>query len=69
MAKSLESPTKLTEFAPLNSEAQQPVGIRSTFARWFGINNKTSPPTTIKEGVVASTEVPIPPSRSSKGEL
>ena len=65
MAKSLESPTKLTEFAPLNSEAQQPVGIRSTFARWFGINNKTSPPTTIKEGVVASTEVPIPPSRSS----
>lgn len=63
MAKSLESPTKLTEFAPLNSEAQQPVGIRSTFARWFGINNKTNPP--IKEGVVATSETPLPPSRSS----
>ena len=35
MAKSLESPTKLTEFAPLNSEAQQP-GLISAFSRWFG---------------------------------
>ena len=55
MAKSLESPTKLTEFAPLHPESPQNVGIRSTFARWFGINNKTSSPPpaaigTIKEG-------------------
>lgn len=63
MAKSLESPTKLTEFAPLAPpESQQSVGIRSTFARWFGINNK-NPPTTSKE--VAANEVPCPPSRSS----
>ena len=59
MAKSLESPTKLTEFAPLNTEAQQAPGIRSTFARWFGINNKPSPP--IRE----VPENVQPPSRSS----
>lgn len=45
MAKSLESPTTLTEFAPLHSEVQSEVtsGIRSTFARWFGMN-KSGPP-------------------------
>lgn len=45
MAKSLESPTTLTEFAPLHSEVQsEPTsGIRSTFARWFGMN-KSGPP-------------------------
>lgn len=63
MAKSLESPTKLTEFAPLAPpESQQSVSIRSTFARWFGINNK-NPPTAIKEVVVS--EAPCLPSRSS----
>ena len=55
MAKSLESPTRLTEFAPLNPEAQPTASIRSTFARWFGINNnnsnnKTSPPTSSAGG-------------------
>jgi 1-phosphatidylinositol-3-phosphate 5-kinase len=65
MAKSLESPTKLTEFAPLAPpESQQQSGIRSTFARWFGINNKNPPPT-IKEVVNGANEVPCPPSRSS----
>jgi hypothetical protein len=65
MAKSLESPTKLTEFAPLAPpESQQSTGIRSTFARWFGINNKNPPPT-IKEVVTGASEVPCPPSRSS----
>ena len=54
MARSLESPTKLTEFAPLHSEVQpETSGIRSTFARWFGIN-KTNPP--IKE----IPEIPSP---------
>lgn len=53
----------MTEFAPLNSEAQQSAGIRSTFARWFGINNKTNTPTTNKEAAIP--EVPLPPSRSS----
>lgn len=66
MAKSLESPTKLTEFAPLNSEAQQPVGIRSTFARWFGINSKVSPPTGSKDVAPGTVEnLQPPPSRSS----
>jgi hypothetical protein len=64
MAKSLESPTKLTEFAPLAPPESQQSGIRSTFARWFGINNKNPPPT-IKEVVNGASEVPCPPSRSS----
>jgi len=57
MAKSLESPTKLTEFAPLHPESPQNVGIRSTFARWFGIKTSSPPPSaigTIKEGQVVS---------------
>lgn len=64
MAKSLESPTKLTEFAPLAPPESQQSGFRSTFARWFGINNKNPPPT-IKEVVNGASEAPCPPSRSS----
>jgi 1-phosphatidylinositol-3-phosphate 5-kinase len=59
MAKSLESPTKLTEFGnpPLHPESPQNVGIRSTFARWFGIKTSSPPQSaigTIKEGLVVS---------------
>ena len=51
MAKSLESPTTLTEFAPLHSEVQSEAtsGIRSTFARWFGINKNTPPIKEVQE--------------------
>lgn len=63
MAKSLESPTKLTEFAPLNAEAPQNAGIRSTFARWFGINAKPAN-TVTKEPSPGPSEIPKPPSRS-----
>lgn len=48
MAKSLESPTKLTEFATLVGVegvegAQEASGLRSTLARWFGINPIKTP--------------------------
>lgn len=63
MAKSLESPTKLTEFAPLNAEAQQNASFRSTFARWFGINTKTTT-AAAKEPPPGPSEIQKPPSRS-----